>query len=127
MHSWRSMAMLGSARKISTWKCNWPNFRPPAWNESIGRRSAGCSRTQHPVAGGIQFAMLSEVAGVHLGVAVDLRPLEPIHLDVARSTRRAISLELSASDRSTWMSRERSTRRLISAELSASVLSARSR
>ena len=38
---------------------------------------------QHPVAGGVQLTVLPEVAGVHLGVAVDLRPLEPLHLDIA--------------------------------------------
>ena len=38
---------------------------------------------QHPVAGGVQFAVLPEVTGVHPGVAVDLRPLEPLHLEVA--------------------------------------------
>ena len=38
---------------------------------------------QHPVAGGVQLAVLPEVAGVHLGVAVDLGPLEPLHLEIA--------------------------------------------
>ena len=37
---------------------------------------------QHPVAGGIQFAVLPEVAGGHQGVAVDLRSLEQLNLDI---------------------------------------------
>ena len=44
--------------------------------ESVG------DQLQHSVAGGVQFAVLPEVASVHLGVAVDLRPLEPVDLDV---------------------------------------------
>ena len=38
---------------------------------------------QHPVAGGIQFTIFPEMAGDHLGVAVDLGPGEPVILDVA--------------------------------------------
>ena len=38
---------------------------------------------QHPVAGGIQFAVLPEMAGVHLCVAVDLGPLETVDLYVS--------------------------------------------
>ena len=38
---------------------------------------------QHSVAAGVQLALLPEVAGVHLGVAVNLRPREPFDLDVA--------------------------------------------
>jgi len=44
--------------------------------ESVG------DQLQHSVAGGVQFAVLPEVASGHLGVAVDLRPLEAFHPEI---------------------------------------------
>ena len=44
--------------------------------EGAGRKAEPVGdQFQHPVAGGVQFAVFPEVAGVHLGVAVDLLPL----------------------------------------------------
>ena len=51
--------------------------------EGAGREAEPVgNQLQHPVAGGVQLAVFPEVAGVHLGVAVDFRPLEPVDLDV---------------------------------------------
>jgi hypothetical protein len=82
----------------------------PSHLEDAGEGAGGKAKPvgdkfQHPVAGSVQFAVLPEMAGIHLGVTVDFVPLIW----------------------SIWMSRERSTRQAISAELSASLRSERSR
>ena len=57
------------------------DFEDPG--EGAGREAEPVGdQFQHPVAGGVEFAVLPEVAGVHLGVAVDLRPLGAINLEI---------------------------------------------
>jgi hypothetical protein len=56
---------------------------------------------QHPVGRGVKFVVFPEVAGVLLGVAVNLRRLKPFHLEITGALHPAvISAELSALDRS---------------------------
>ena len=58
---------------------------------------------QHAVAGGIEFAVLFDVAGCHLGVAVDFSAFIALQLDFSRTCHSLgdLSAELSESFRST--------------------------
>ena len=47
-----------------------------------GKTKAVGDQLQHPVASGVQFTMFPEMSGVHLGVAMDLCPLETVVLNI---------------------------------------------
>ena len=51
--------------------------------EGTGRESKTISHQfKHPVASDVQFTMFPEMSGVHLGVAMDLCPLETVVLNI---------------------------------------------